>query len=83
MQVYFDNAATTQVCPQARSKMDEVMERLYGNPSSLHTMGMESEAVLKHARRQIAGLLDVPEECVYLDVYKRQARCRAGDRRFV
>lgn len=65
MQVYFDNAATTQVCPQARSKMDEVTERLYGNPSSLHTMGMESEAVLKRARGQVAGLLGVPEECIY------------------
>ena len=36
-EVYFDNAATTQVDETVISQMADVMRNEYGNPSSLHT----------------------------------------------
>ena len=39
--IYFDNSATTPLTPEAREKMLEAMD-VSGNPSSLHTMGVEA-----------------------------------------
>ena len=35
-EIYFDNGATTRALPQVREIMDEVLEKEYGNPSSMH-----------------------------------------------
>ena len=39
MTAYLDNAATTQVCPEAANAAMKMMTEVYGNPSSTHTMG--------------------------------------------
>ncbi len=65
MNIYFDNAATTAVCKEAASAVLDAMTNTYGNPSSLHLMGMEAENIVKSARSEIAGKLGVPAECVY------------------
>lgn len=54
MPVYLDNSATTQVCAEAVSKMSDVMLNHYGNPSSLHSMGLDAELIITHARENIA-----------------------------
>lgn len=54
MKVYLDNSATTRVYESACSKMTQVMLDNYGNPSALHTMGIEAEKELKNARKEIA-----------------------------
>ena len=62
MRTYLDNSATTAVCPQAADAVVRMMTVCYGNPSSLHTMGIEAEKVLSAARASVARLLGVPAE---------------------
>jgi len=57
MEIYLDNAATTQVCPQAAEAAVQVMTELYGNPGSTHAKGRAARAVLDTARKQVAAPL--------------------------
>lgn len=65
MKVYLDNSATTKPLPQVVKAMTETMTSNYGNPSSLHNMGLEAEKVLKEARRVIANKLGVDTGEIY------------------
>ncbi|MBQ9031010.1 MAG: cysteine desulfurase [Parasporobacterium sp.] len=62
MEIYFDNSATTQVDERVIRIVEEVMRRDYGNPSSRHRKGVESEKYLKEAAGILAGILKVPEK---------------------
>lgn len=44
--IYLDNAATTKPCAEAVRAAAECAELCFGNPSSLHKMGIEAEKVL-------------------------------------
>ncbi len=57
MEVYFDNSATTKPFPQVVKKMAEVLEKAYGNPSSLHKKGLEAEKEIKQVRGRLAKAL--------------------------
>ncbi len=61
---YLDNSATTVVCRPAADKAYTLMTELYGNPSSLHTLGFAAEQELSAARRSVAALMGVPPEGV-------------------
>lgn len=61
---YLDNAATTQPCPEAIEAAQKMMATCYGNPSSLHRMGVRAAQELALAREQVAGLLGCQESCV-------------------
>lgn len=64
--LYFDHAATTKVCPPAVEAAIEAMTTTYGNPSSLHHMGLEAENTVSHARRQMAKALGcTPDEVIF------------------
>lgn len=52
---YFDNAATTRVYPEASLRAAHAMNKLYGNPSSLHKMGREAAEELARARHAVAA----------------------------
>ena len=65
MSIYFDNAATTMVCAEAADAAYKVMTETFGNPSSLHTMGMESEKILDTSRRRIATAMGVNHKNIY------------------
>ena len=54
---YLDNSATTPLSESARKKMQDVMENTYGNPSSLHTLGLRAEKTMNEARMQILSAL--------------------------
>jgi len=56
--IYFDNSATTPLCKEAKEVMCAAME-LYGNPSSLHTLGVEAEKKVSDARRAILSSIGV------------------------
>ena len=60
-QVYLDNSATTQVCAAAADAAYRLMTAVYGNPSSLHTLGFRAEQELTAARRQLAQLIGAEE----------------------
>lgn len=55
--IYFDNAATTQVYPEALKTYTEVATKIWGNPSSLHKLGSQATRILEASRKQIAELL--------------------------
>lgn len=57
MQIYADNAATTKMSKKAIEAMLPYMDGIYGNPSSLHTMGQEASQALAEARERAATLL--------------------------
>ena len=56
MTVYLDNSATTMLSDAAKQKILSAME-LYGNPSSLHSMGFEAQKLLDEARKNILTAL--------------------------
>ena len=55
--IYFDNAATTQVYPDVLKTYTEVASKIWGNPSSLHSLGSQANRILEASRKQIAELL--------------------------
>ena len=57
-EIYLDNSATTPLCDAAKEKIREVLD-VYGNPSSLHSLGQSAEALIKKAREDILGALGV------------------------
>lgn len=62
---YFDNSATTKPCALAVSRMEKMLTETWGNPSSLHDMGVAAELVLHEARRTIADRVGAKAEEVY------------------
>ena len=54
---YMDNASTTVTCPPAAEAAVSAMTGHYGNPSSLHGLGIDAERLVTDARMKIAGLL--------------------------
>lgn len=57
MQIYADNAATTKMSQRAIRAMLPYMDEIYGNPSSLHSVGQRANEALTDARQRIAKLL--------------------------
>lgn len=57
--VYFDNSATTKISDGALKKLNEVASSHFGNPSSLHSLGLDSEKELSRARMIIAKSLGI------------------------
>lgn len=63
--IYADNAATTKISRTAMDAMISAMENTYGNPSSLHQIGMEANDALQTAREQIARCLGCTPKEIY------------------
>ena len=62
MFVYLDNSATTRQYDRVTAYMKESMDDFYGNPSSLHSFGLDSEKKVRQARKNIAESLGCGEE---------------------
>ncbi len=54
---YFDTAATTKIHPKALQALHDTMRDVYGNPSSLHHVGIEARKLMNQTKAQIAALL--------------------------
>ena len=65
MQIYADNAATTKMSAAAIEAMLPYMDKIYGNPSSLHTAGQEAKEALEDARRRVAACLGCESREIY------------------
>ncbi|MBQ4600512.1 MAG: cysteine desulfurase NifS [Oscillospiraceae bacterium] len=65
MQVYADNAATTQISRVALEAMMPCFETYYGNPSSLHSIGQEAKELLEDARQRVAACLGCEAREIY------------------
>src|ERR1700722_5223025 len=58
MNVYFDNAATTNLDPLVLKEMLTILEGKNGNPSSIHSYGREAKAIVEKARKNVAKFLN-------------------------
>ncbi|MEG0778895.1 MAG: cysteine desulfurase NifS [Oscillospiraceae bacterium] len=65
MLVYADNAATTKMSETAKNAMLPIFDEVYGNPSSLHTVGQTAKAKLEEARAKMAALLNAEPREIY------------------
>lgn len=61
MFVYLDNSATTRQYDVVTDKMIEYMREDFGNPSSLHRLGINAEKAIKNARKQVATAMGVQD----------------------
>lgn len=55
--IYFDNASTTRVTPDAAQAAVSAMCEGFGNPSSLHGLGFSAEKLVRDAKKTIAGVI--------------------------
>ena len=89
MEVYLDNSATTRCLPSVAELMTKVMCEDYGNPSSMHNKGVQSEKYLRYAKEIIAKNLKVQEKEILFTsggtesdnialIGTAMANCRAG-----
>lgn len=62
--IYLDNAATTKPCGAAVEAAMSACEE-FGNPSSLHRLGLGAEKLVKAARKSVADMLGSPAESIY------------------
>ena len=65
MFVYADNAATTKISAHALNAMMPAFEKVYGNPSSLHSVGQEAKEMLEDARARVAACLGCEPREIY------------------
>ena len=66
MQVYADNAATTAMSQTAIAAMLPYFDKIYGNPSSLHSVGQRAKEALDGARATVAACLGCdPKEIIF------------------
>ena len=65
MAVYLDNSATTKPCPEAVDAVNYMLTENYGNPSSLHGLGIEATKAVTSARQAIADKLGCEKEEIF------------------
>ncbi|MEH7014324.1 cysteine desulfurase family protein [Neobacillus niacini] len=63
--IYFDNSATTKPFKEVLDSFVKVSSEFFGNPSSLHSLGLQAEKLLTQARAQVANLLSVKPTEIY------------------
>ena len=62
---YLDNSATTAVDPQVADLIYKTMIDCYGNPSSLHALGLQAEQVVQRAAKQICACIGAKPGEIY------------------
>ena len=88
-EIYLDNSATTKVYPEVAKLMTQIMLEDYGNPSSMHTKGVDAEKYVTLATKQISKALKVQDKEILFTsggtesdnlalIGTARANCRAG-----
>ena len=57
--IFFDNSATTKPAPEVVEAMRNAIEVQWGNPSSLHSSGLDAEHLVSDARNAVLSALGV------------------------
>lgn len=65
MAVYLDNSATTKPCKEAVEAVNYMMTKNYGNPSSLHGLGISAMKTVIKARESIANALSADKSEIF------------------
>lgn len=63
--IYLDNSSTTKPCKATTENINSALENFWGNPSSLHRLGVEAEIPVSEARTEIARVLNCREDEIY------------------
>ena len=63
--IYLDNAATTKPKKKVIEDMIKVLESDFGNPSSLHNLGMNTENIISEARKALSDSISAKEQEIY------------------
>ena len=63
--IYFDNSSTTKPCKKAIDNINNALSVNWGNPSSLHNLGVEAEAIVTETREKIAKLLNCRSDEIF------------------
>lgn len=74
MQVYADNAATTAMSRTAIDAMLPYLDNIYGNPSSLHSVGQRAKEALDAARETVAQCLGCEPRGDHLHLRRQRGR---------
>lgn len=64
-EIYLDNSATTRAFSEVAELMAKIMTEDYGNPSSMHHLGVTAEGHLREASKIFAGILGCSEKNIY------------------
>lgn len=62
MNAYLDNSATTRCFDEVRELMNSIMDSHYGNPSSMHNIGVDAEKYIREAKETLAKTLKCQEK---------------------
>ena len=57
--IYLDNASTSKVDPEVLESFNQITQRYFANPSSIHRLGQESNRLLEKSREQILKLFNL------------------------
>ncbi len=63
--IYFDNSSTTRPCDTAIKYLNEALQSTWGNPSSLHSLGVAAEEKVTSCRNIIADSIGALTEEIY------------------
>jgi len=65
MKVYVDHSATTPLFPEVIQVMSRFLAKNFGNPSSLHSFGLDARRALETARENVAGLIGAQSDEIF------------------
>lgn len=65
MEVYLDNSATTRVRQEVMDEMTDINLNCYGNPSSIHRMGLKTEKRIQEARKHAAKIINAKADEIF------------------
>ena len=65
MEVYLDNSATTKVRSEVMDEITDICLNCYGNPSSIHSMGLKIEKRVGWSRKKAAKIINAMPEEIY------------------
>lgn len=60
--IYLDYSATTPVLPEVLNSYNKVTIDYFGNPNSMHSLGVKSHELLTSATKQISKILNIKED---------------------
>ena len=63
--IYLDNSATTKPCVSSIDAINEALLNNWGNPSSLHNLGINAEGILSDTREKIAEIINCRDDEIF------------------
>lgn len=63
MNVFLDNASTTPLLPEVKEYIISLLD-CYGNPSSIHSKGVESKKIINKARKNVANFINANDDSI-------------------